>query len=407
MPERKLSLNDPGRPKFDPTQIPEGGSFGRVNEDPPAEGFSQPPPATPDPSPGMQGQLPLPSGHIVSAASLTAHERKMLESVGWQPGKPIPGNLPEILAEVQQQARQESYDTQSMPPPGDPSQVPPLKMPAEQRLEEMSPQDQARIKAALAEAEQLAARGPQQFQPGGQGVGDAAAGVVHRQVDMGPTVADDRQSDAYASGEPKHRAPTPDATAETQQAAHQSQTALPQGGPKHCPHCSWDLAMPDPVEPTAADKQSFLGAILGSKPWQRSYELLDGKLSITFRQLTPDEVDLCYTQVYAERRKGKVDTMMDFWEQLTRYRSCLQLVDFRSGEDLVRFPTSIEEWGGATSSEATPLPQIMQQIRSEVVKTESLQRIVSTTAARFNRLAAKLEANIETPDFWEATESPT
>jgi hypothetical protein len=67
-------------------------------------------------------------------------------------------------------------------------------------------------------------------------------------------------------------------------------------------------------------------------------------------------------------------------------------------------------------SQGQPLPKegedtIVRQIRdyiyANVLRTETLVRLVAATVADFNRLVTKLEANAANPDFWEATSSAT
>jgi hypothetical protein len=409
MAEKRLGLGDPQRPKFDPTVLAEeGSSFRKVQED----GTAVAPQAFPTAPPGVTGQMPMPTGVAVQPASLTPMERESLQKLGWKEGDAIPGNLPELLQEAQQQNLAAASDLAHMPPPGDPSVVPPLRVPDMQNLEDLTPEHQDRIRQALDQAQVDVNRPPDSFEPAGPGVQDAATGIVHRSVNVQQTpVVDDRSSATNASGIPKGiNDPPPTAqpqAAPQPEAPVQPQTAAPVK-PAKCPHCEWDLSLPDDIKITEADKRSFMQAILGSLPWQKTYSLLGDQLVLVIRQLNAAEVDACYSQTYHEQRKGAIENRMDFWEKINRYRMVLQLVSFRSGENLITMPESIEGWGGADeTTEPTILPQIMQAVNADVLKSESLHRIVRSTVAEFNRLSAKLEVMVTRSDFWKATGSST
>jgi hypothetical protein len=409
MPEKKLRLNDPNRPKFDPTVLTEEqSSFRKVQEDGTAA-MGQPqaqPTAFPTAPPGVTGQMPMPTGVAITPASLTPMEKQALEKLGWKEGDAIPGNLPQLLQEVQNQNLRQATDLAHMPPPGDPSEVPPLQMPEMQSLEDLQPQDQQRIRMALDQAKIDAARAPDSFEPAGPGVQDAAAGVVHRSVNIGSTpVIDDRQSPTYANGEPKRPDAANDPPPPPQpapQPARPATAAKPQ--PAKCPHCEWDLSMPDEVVPTDDDKRSFAQAILGGIRWKKDYSLLNGQLLLVVRQLAPAEVDACYSQTFHDQKNGRIENRLDFWETINRYRMMLQLVQFRSGENLVTLPEAIEEWGqGSSPAEPTALRDISATVNEQVLTSEALHRIVRSTIAEFNRLSAKLEVMVTRSDFWEAT----
>ena len=165
--------------------------------------------------------------------------------------------------------------------------------------------------------------------------------------------------------------------------------------------------MPDPVDPNDNDKQTFMQCVLGGQTWKKVYSLMDDQLAVTIRQLTPAEVDACFQQTHSERNRGLHPEPSDFYEQLLRYRMCLQLVDVRSGENLIPFPESMDTWEGvAVDPDPTTLPQIMKDVYAKVIHTESMNRILSTMTAKFNRLVSKLEVNVESPDFWKETKSP-
>lgn len=405
--KNKLGLE---APKFDPSTLVTN-SFQHVAG---ADAAGPPPFATPPEAaadPAAENKLPLPVGApvMIDPAMLTPLERAELTKIGWQEGTPVPSTLPQQLDVIRQEQLQqeqirstaEATDVTNMPPPANPSDVPPLTMPPRQQLDELSPAHRQAISEALteAQAQQRQQHAEATMFPGGAGVGvrEAAMGVTHKRVE----VADDREQDEYeTTGEPKRELPPAGASA--------SSTAGKTNALERCPHCDWDLQRRDSVEVTDEHKRNFLQAQLGGIPWQHVYSTLGGQLSITVRQLLAVEVDKVYTQVHAEHRRGTIQSPTDFWEQISRYRMCLQIVDVRSEQNLSEFPESYDAWGGELMvGDPTTLPQISAQVYNRVIHTESLHRILATTVATFNRLTARLEANVNRPDFWEPTGSPT
>lgn len=331
---------------------------------------------------GLRGQLPLPVGTPmrIDANQLTPLERQQLEQLGWKEGQPIPDNLADLVDAAKSAVQ--STDPSQLLPPGDPN-TPPLQLPKEISIEELSPEHRRQIQQVIADAaEQLKQpANPGPTVPGGPGVREAAQNITHRQIQL----EDDR-----------HERPVPEEKPE--------QPGTANLGPRHCPHCDWDLAVADTIEVTDDDKYAFLMSSLGGQPFQKIYQLLNGRLTVTLRQLRVDEVDACYRQVYHDRQLNRFEAMADFVEWVRRYRLCLELVDFRSSENLVAFPESLAGWQhDVPEGEPTKLPAILQEVQQEVLKTESLYRMVGILAGKFNRLVAKLEANVENSDFYNVT----
>jgi len=183
-----------------------------------------------------------------------------------------------------------------------------------------------------------------------------------------------------------------------------------------CPHCGWDLAMPDIPEPDDAAKQAFLVSILGHKPFIKTYDLMGGALSVTFRSLTSREIDQIYRQAYRERDRGELKNDADAWERINRLRLYLQLLQTRSNQasrDLpdglspATTPHATTHWSdtaGASSGEL--FLTVENHVLNHVLTTESIHRIVYQYLGQFNRLVSKMEAMTASPDFWKATEPP-
>jgi hypothetical protein len=184
----------------------------------------------------------------------------------------------------------------------------------------------------------------------------------------------------------------------------------------NCPQCGWDLSLQAIAEPEQAEKMGFLHSVLGQKTFIQDYSLFGGKVHVRFRTLTTKEMDVIYNYVFQQRESGEIETIQDYWEKVNRYRLYLQLIYLSAsdgsfthqlpdayskesnphGTDFWQFP--------AYDPEVGYLDQIEDKILKEVLRTESIQRTISTYCARFNRLVSKLEVMIDNPDFWKETE---
>lgn len=326
--------------------------------------------------------LPLPPGRPIAAASLTDMEKKQLEQLGIGKGEPIPGNLPEILESIRQ-------DMENPPLPADPS-LPPLKVPEAVRLDSLPPERQKQIRDAVLLAKQAAENPAPAALPEGtpESVRAAARGEVDRRIDI--PLEDDVTP---------NRAAREAAKPEDPQEPVGSLSAEPHEN-HACNHCGWDDRMPDPLEVTDQDRLSFFQATLGGIPWKKTFPLFDGKMTVTVRQLTIDEIDKIYEAAQQLQRQGLLNTPEERMEQINRFRISLQLCSVLSESSTnYTFPESLKDWNA-------PLPQIQETVYTTVLSTESLGRILTRPIGLFNRLSVKLEAQVDMPDFWKGIGGP-
>ena len=182
-----------------------------------------------------------------------------------------------------------------------------------------------------------------------------------------------------------------------------------------CPHCSWDLSQSAIAEPNQDEKMGFLHSVLGQKPFIQQYQLFGGQVVVRFRTLTTKEMDVIYNFVFKQRESGLITTIQDYWEKVNRYRLYLQLTYLSSTDGSFTHtlpdsysketnPHAEEFWQfPAYDPELGYLDQIEEKILKDVLRTETIQRTISTYCARFNRLVSKLEVMIDNPDFWKET----
>jgi hypothetical protein len=191
-----------------------------------------------------------------------------------------------------------------------------------------------------------------------------------------------------------------------------------------CSHCGWDQAIPPIPEPERQDKIIFLQAILGQKVFTKQFLLFGGNLRVTFRSLTVREIDALYVETFKAQKAGVIDNTTDYYEFLNRQRLYLQLTHISSNQFALHItlpdgyteethPNAGTYWDNFLKSEKQEEPntslmlRIQDYILSNVLKTEHLQRTINHACGRFNRMVAKLEANVDNENFWKETEPPS
>ncbi len=403
--------------------------------------------------PGVRGNPPLPIGRAVvgvNPSSLTPFERDQLNRVGWQEGQPIPANMQELVTQVEQTARQDA-EAAAMKPPVDPSTpAATLKVVDANQLDAAG---QARVQSAMQEAfrpmaaASVAAATPKTVSKTPPPPATAAKPVLRqtprvRVEDVAeaaglehliaeevppPPVPEVAQRVARAKevavdyGEPERPAQgyvpdvnyTPKLTTPTPaEAATQIRTEEPVAAMANCPHCNWDLARPDIPEPDDLEKQSFLITMrLGDKPFTKRYTMLGNTLALTIRTLTTAEIDACYKQATRERELGEIQSDLDYFERVNRFRLYLQLQRLQTPERERELPDGFTpksspnaegHWDFHPNTDQ-PLKLVEEYMLKEVLPTESLGRVAYQCVARFNRLVAKLEAMVDDEGFWKVT----
>lgn len=353
------------------------------------------PAAAPPPAMRVNGP-PLPTGVPLSVGSdgvarpvsitLTSDEREAFEQQGLlKPGQPVPPNFAQILAAAQQEAQEEVMAAQQTLPV-DPS-TPPVTL---------------RVEDPETAMRQAAAMGQAVLQPGPQAPAVARKVAASKSLDLGEPEAPERPA---VSSVPIHDGPIP-------QAAPASAMESTVAHHTHCPHCNWDLALADIPEPPHEEKMAFVAAMLGEKPYAKTYDLMAGRLKITFRTLMPRELDACFKQVLVEQSRDEIKTVPDYWEKVNRYRLYLQLQRVEApGAYDHEMPDGLSAWCSPHADaywefpedEKEPLKLIDDHMNSVVLTSESIARIAQTYCGKFNRLVAKMEAMVEDSDFWKAT----
>jgi hypothetical protein len=173
-----------------------------------------------------------------------------------------------------------------------------------------------------------------------------------------------------------------------------------------CQHCGWDLKKQDPGQLEELDKLGFLQSVLGQIPFYKSYDLLGGRLTVTFRTLTSEESDMAFTQIAWDAGRGEILDEGQYFRTLADYRMAMGLSAIRTVDGVVHnLPDSMDKWEtDAVQPKATKLVHIVPWIYKNVLKSESVRRAVATCFYRFQRMVEHMEAHFDDPNFWQAIE---
>jgi hypothetical protein len=220
----------------------------------------------------------------------------------------------------------------------------------------------------------------------------------------------------------------PAAEEEPEEEVLEAESASPATFKHICVQCGWDQERPTIPEPEHKDKIAFLHAVLGQKVFSKRYAIFGGNLRLTFRTLTIREIDTLYQETFRVQKLGLISTAADYYEYLNRMRLYLQLTSMSSAKTALQIklpegltpethPDASSYWEDHLRSEGlfqepdpnkpdspSLLMQIQDYVLGQVLKTEQLQRTVTHTCNKFNQLVVKLEASVDSPDFWNETE---
>jgi len=191
-------------------------------------------------------------------------------------------------------------------------------------------------------------------------------------------------------------------------------------GNQICVQCGWNQDVPVVPEPDGQDKIAFLQSILGHKTFSKRYKLFGGQLTATFRTLTIREIDALYESTFEAQKAGVILTSSDYYEYLNRLRVHLQLISLVSPSSSlhIKLPEGLSEAAHPTApshwdtflrdkelyqQERPLVSQVQDYVIDQVLKIEQLQRTITHECAKFNRLVAKMEACVDSPDFWNET----
>ena len=343
----------------------------------------------------FQGQLPLEAGKQIN---LPEDVKTFFEKAGWKDGDPVP-NLASVIEEIQQDQSNVLDDMTN----ADATSVQPGQV---LDFDQLSPEHQARLTKAVAEAQEQSARIEAQSQqilsqPGGAGINEAIQlAASEEEGDIEVVVDDNVDDDAEEDG----MLPDDPAENEDLRGSDESGAFNPM-----CPNCGWDTTDNEVLEVSDEDKYGFMASVLGEARFYKKIEFFGGSVYVQYRTLTTREADLALTQCSYDYRDGKIDNQADFFRQHADYRLCMSIDKIFIQERVHAVPPVDEvEWDDpkVPNKPQTALTSLLEYVNTEILKNESIRRVVGQTHYKFQRLVEKMEANVNNSDFWSETASP-
>lgn len=348
--------------------------------------------------PGMRGQLPFPLGKPL----LTPTEAQLWKKAGLKEGE-----LPPDISPANKKLIEELLTPKEMP--AGMKDLPQVKL---QSLESLPEEKRAELVKIL--QQQREASGSHEgvaeddmFIPTGPGIGEAMALAQETAASrpapakgnrMDPAdikVIDDRPKRVGAS----QAGPGVDATPDTPKDTGYVMPPL-----LNCPHCGWDLKKQDDIVITKEDKRTYVAALTTGQRFVKTYQFFDGALSVTFRGLTAVEAELVIRQLYIDNANGKLNSPPEFYKKTREYRLALALASITSTNNAQNLPTFAEGYDvDFTSEETTYLPELVEKLDADVIKTETLRNILLSAHEGFDLLTHKIAYEAKNSDFSSAT----
>lgn len=209
-----------------------------------------------------------------------------------------------------------------------------------------------------------------------------------------------------------------------------SETGAAVPAPTICENCGHDRRIEAIAELPMADRENFLTSLMADKAYQKAYPLYNGKVTISFRSLTSNELDACFRAAsYRIRLENSEGNQLDTLELTRRYRLCLQFQDMQvsqvdsalnatAPEGLCKelTPGATDFWATEEDGRLPPttherdkwlftiMERIYAHLQDNVIKRESMMRIVFRQLNEFNRQVKWLEDHADDPAFLQPAE---
>lgn len=212
--------------------------------------------------------------------------------------------------------------------------------------------------------------------------------------------------------------------------ASTSETGAANPAPLICENCGHHSLMEPIRDLPMGDRENFLLSLMSGKAYRKAYLLYSGKVTVHYRTLNSNELDACFRAAsYRLRLEQASGNMLDTLELTRRYRLCLQFQEMQvnladsplnvsTPEGLCKelSPGADEFWATesdgnipATSPDRDKwlfelLERVYVYLQDNVIKQESLMRIIFKQMNQFNREVKWLEDRADDPAFLQPAE---
>ncbi len=315
--------------------------------------------------------------------AVSGFTKSTLAQFGWKDGDPIPVDLGPMLVKLRE----------SMPPSPRTDVLVDITAMPPAAIEQVSALLQAAKKESLKqnkanEVEQTLA-----------GLNPAAQALYRASItDEEPQIVDDRAETAPPPPvEPPSSPPPPEQPA-APQVELEPMVILP-----FCPRCGWDMRQRFEIVPTDRDKEDFVASLLGGTRFKRDYELLGGKLVISFQTILADDNKMIHRQLILDQEAKKIVTEAEWFVALMEYRLALSLeyTADAQGKPIAIVPAL----GDLPPKEGeSQLATLSGYVNQKILAHEVTRRLVGQHLRQFQRLVEALEAMALEPSFWNGIE---
>lgn len=176
--------------------------------------------------------------------------------------------------------------------------------------------------------------------------------------------------------------------------------------PAFCQRCNWDMRIKYETEVTEFDKESFVAITLGGERFKKTYSLLKGKFSVTFRGLMAEENTLIHHQLLLDQKDGDFLSDTEWFLRMFEYRLACSIASIDIRDQLPRPIPELAEVAGtelpnkSDDKAKTSLVRLREYVLNDVLKSELTRRLVGGQFRLFQRLTESLEAMALDPNFW-------
>lgn len=327
------------------------------------------------------------------AAYMADDTSNQLQMVGWTPGDKIPDGLADVVATV---AAKYAGAREEVAVVGGTTRLKPVKS---VRMEDLPPEAREEITRFVKQAAE--------FDRAQQA--DTAARAKYAAPNASDSVKEALEQAALRESAGVQLVDEDAPTAPTAQAAPAAEAELehnhtPDGRtPVICPRCAFDLRQPYDIVITDDDHMAWAAATLDMTPgsrFRKKLELMGGKRSIVFRDLTTKETKLAFTQTRRDAVAGKISGEIECHMTLMEYRMTMSIesISDDKGAVLVEVPPIFDIPLDPAEAD-NRLPRLVEYMDVEAYPREAFKKSIFTHFRQFQRLVAELEAKQADPDF--------
>jgi len=358
---------------------------------------------------GVRGTMPLRAGEVV----LTPDEANRLRAMGWQPGDPIPGDLPEhIKAQMNVEKKlinSEIRNTMAVPP-----DTPRTKIAEPIDINDLDATKRAEIEGYLAEFKKVAPqienaiKAREKMSKATPSVQKAIVAAEREGIEL---VDSRKEKEAVGKSLYGEDFVTVE---DIQRKIDIVEGRVPNDGIKDIDELDDEeelVATPDQGKDAIVidytDKVNYVVAIMSGKPFRKLYNLLGGRLQITFKQPSTMQSEMVMTQIVQSSRSGLTDQAENLRAGYS-YRTLLSLDSISLDGSIWEFSDYVNDYIDENIDKIlpTPLPQLVKNMCNIAPFTsETVWHLCHEYSRKFAELIDKLESKADDPNFWDGIEA--